>query len=280
MISSGLTSSRSCRPGTSCGAYSPITWGAGLPSQSSSSSSSSIVLRSTIGCRPATGLAYGLPSGVERCQTSAQPIRRSAYCGGATAAPNAQTSISTRSMSVRPRRASASITAGCRRSTSSASWKSASVIDGCSPDASSAQDATRSSASETVPLKPRPSSRFQQTMSATRGGAGSAVSSSLAGSCRSITANRQPSVVACSRRTAATAARISCCRQRIERVGAAAGIARDLMCPWRAQPLDLAYESPTTFDEIRARCCARRCQPAAQPNPAIGQDLSPRCGSW
>ena len=44
---------------------------------SSSMRSSSMVFMSTTKCRPSTGLAYGLPFGVERRHTSVQPTRRS-----------------------------------------------------------------------------------------------------------------------------------------------------------------------------------------------------------
>ena len=36
---------------------------------------------------PDTGFAYGLPVGLDRTQTSAQPSRRSRHCSGITACP-------------------------------------------------------------------------------------------------------------------------------------------------------------------------------------------------
>ncbi len=87
VISSGLMSSRNVCPGTRSGSYSPIT-GAGVATTSDRSiSSSSIVFMSTISFRPDTGLAYGLPVGLDRTQTSAQPSRRSRYFSGINALP-------------------------------------------------------------------------------------------------------------------------------------------------------------------------------------------------
>ncbi len=73
LMVSGVTSRSGM--GMSLGRYSPITFGGRSPGSLSSSSSSVIVFRSTMGCRPVTWWAYGLPCSLDRYQTSDQPIR-------------------------------------------------------------------------------------------------------------------------------------------------------------------------------------------------------------
>ena len=81
-------------------------------------------------CSPVTGFAYGLAPGDLRYQTSAQPIRPPRCCSGTRCAPYAHVSIRTRSRSVIPRWASASITRGSLRSAASHSLNSSTVMFG------------------------------------------------------------------------------------------------------------------------------------------------------
>src|SRR5688572_2193289 len=133
------------------------------------------------------------------------------YSSEISEAPYAHVSKRTRSRFVMPRAARASATRRSSRSASSHSWNSSTVMFGCSPGQCS-HETTRPSVSETTDLYACPSSRFQQTNTASRaiGSPGANPrNTSFTGSLSSMEAKRQRSLMSFSRRRMSAACRSS-----------------------------------------------------------------------
>ena len=187
MISSGLSRTS---PPVWPRRYGPGVCGVGMPSVSSTSTTSAVSI-ATIACRPPIGCAYWLSSGVGRCHIGVQNKRRPSSRWPGTSMPNGQVSMCTWLMSSMPRRRRPSRTRG--------SLLAAAMHSTASGPSSAAFWPGCGSQRRTVPSRPttlsisRPSARSQTVMRAARS-IGSPVfhafSTSFEGSSSSVKTNR------------------------------------------------------------------------------------------